>query len=325
MIPSNDDPEPVIFESWWNSEFRTPNSELAMHLTLLGTGCPQVDTERYGPASLVRHNGLAFLVDCGSGVTQRLVAAGSGGWALDALLLTHLHSDHIVDLFQLIISSWHQGRDFPQRILGPPGTRRFCDGLMALWRAELEQRIAYEMRSSTEALELDVTEFGPGEIWDEGGVRVTAVEVDHRPVLHAYGFVFEAGGRKLVFSGDTRYCPALIEAARGADILVHECFIHDGLPPDEGNRTSEGVGNVALYHTLSNEVGKVAAQAGVRCLVLNHFVPVRFDKSDLLAEVRRDYAGPIVLGEDLVELDLATGELRHAGLSVGLIARAGDR
>jgi ribonuclease Z len=289
-----------------------------LDLTLLGTGCPQVDTERYGPASLVRHEALTFLVDCGSGVTQRLLAADAPGATLDAILLTHLHSDHIVDLFQLIISSWHQGRDRPQRIFGPTGTRHFCSGLIALWRAELDQRIAHERRPSASALELEVVEFQAGEIWSESGVRITAVEVDHRPVHFAYGFVFEAGGRKLAFSGDTTYCPTLIDAARGADVLVHECFIHGGLRLDEGHRTPEGVRNVASYHTLASEVGKVATQAGVHCLVLNHFVPVRFDKAAVLAEVRRDYGGPVVLGEDLLHLDLNTGELRHAGLVMGM-------
>jgi ribonuclease Z len=291
-----------------------------MNLTLLGTGCPQSDTQRFGPASLVCHDSLTFLVDCGSAVTQRLLAAGSSGRALDAVFLTHLHSDHIVDLFQLIISSWHQGRDRPQCIFGPPGTRRYCDDLMALWRAELDQRIAHELRSSTRALELEVAEFQAGLVWDNRGVRVTAVEVDHRPVQFAYGFVFEAGGRKLVFSGDTAYCPALIEAARGADVLVHECFIHDAMAAGTGNRTAAGLRNIADYHTLSSEVGKVAAAAGVHCLVLNHFVPVSFDKAALLAEVRRDYAGPIVVGEDLLNLDLDTDRLSHAGLVLGLPA-----
>jgi ribonuclease Z len=289
-----------------------------MDLTLLGTGCPQADTERFGPASLVCHDSLAFLVDCGSGVTQRLLAAGLNGRALDAVFLTHLHSDHIVDLFQLIISSWHQGRDRPQCIFGPPGTRHYCDGLMALWRAELVQRIAHEQRTSTRALELEVIEFQAGLVWDKKDVRVTAVEVDHRPVKFAYGFVLEAGGRKLAFSGDTAYCPALIEAAQGADVLVHECFIHDGMAVATGNCTAAGLRNVASYHTLSSEVGKIATAAAVGCLVLNHFVPVCFDKSALLAEIRRDYAGPIVLGEDLLKLDLDTGQISFAGLVVGL-------
>jgi ribonuclease Z len=288
-----------------------------MELTLLGTGCPQVDTQRYGPASLVRHEGWTFLVDCGSGVTQRLLAAGSSGRDVDALFLTHLHSDHIVDLFQLLISSWHQGRDRPLRIFGPAGTRKFCDGLLAVWRSELDQRIAWEQRTSTEALEPEVVEIEAGEVWAEGGVRVTAVEVDHYPVVPAYGFVFVAGGRRLVFSGDTSYCPALVEAARDADVLVHECFVHGVMDAADGNRTSLTLSNVAAYHTSADVVGKIAAQARVRCLVLNHFVPVHFDKSTVLATVRRDYGGMVVLGEDLLHLDLASGELRYAGLVLG--------
>src|SRR5258708_2699255 len=148
---------------------------------------PRHPSARLGPANLVRHTGLAFLVDCGSGATQRLVAAGSSGRALDAVLLTHLHSDHIVDLYQLIVSSWHQGRDRKQRIFGPPGTRRFVEGTMALWRAELEQRIAHEVRPSTAALEAEVTEIAAGEILQLDDLTVSAVAVDHRPVRHAYG------------------------------------------------------------------------------------------------------------------------------------------
>jgi ribonuclease Z len=292
-----------------------------MELTLLGTGCPQVDTVRYGPASLVRHAGFSFLIDCGSGVTQRLLAAGCSGWEIDALLMTHLHSDHLVDLYQLIISSWHQGRDRPHRIFGPSGTKAFCTGTMKLWKKELALRIKHERRTTTTGLELDVTEFKEGTIWDEADLSIRAIEVDHRPVKPAFGFVFEGGGKKVVFSGDTTYCENLIENATGADVLVHECFVHESLEPVPP-RTVEGVRNVAGYHTLSSEVGKVAAKAGVRCLVLNHFVPVRFDKSDVLAQIRRDYDGPIVLGEDLLSIDVDRGELHHAGLAMSLEALA---
>jgi ribonuclease Z len=293
-----------------------------MELTLLGTGCPQCDPDRLGPSSLVRHGGRAILVDCGSGVTQRLVAAGSSGRTLDAVLLTHLHSDHIVDLYQLIVSSWHQGRDRPQRVYGPPGTRRFVDGTMALWRSELEQRIAHEMRLSTAALEVEVTEIGEGEVLRLDDLAITAVAVDHAPVRHAFGFVFAAGGKRLAFSGDTAACPALIAAARGADVLVHECFIHGIMTPAPGLRTAEGLRNVARYHTASSEVGKIAAAAEVGCLVLNHFVPTKFDKAAVLAEVRRDYAGPLAIGEDLTSLDVDTGVLRHAGAVIGLTPRS---
>jgi len=291
-----------------------------MELTLLGTGCPQCDPDRLGPANLVRHGGKAFLVDCGSGATQRLVSAGASGRALDAVFLTHLHSDHIVDLYQLIVSSWHQGRDRPQRIFGPPGTRRFVEGTMALWQQELEQRIAHEVRPSAAALEIDVTEIGEGEVLRLDDLVVSAVAVDHLPVRYAFGFVFAVGGKHLVFSGDTAACPAIVEAARGADVLVHECFIHGIMKPAPGLRTEEGLRNVARYHTASHEVGKIASEAGARCLVLNHFVPTKFDKAAVLAEVRRDYSGPLVIGEDLMNLDLDTMTLRHAGAVIGLAA-----
>ena len=294
-----------------------------MELTLLGTGCPQVDTGRYGPANLVRHGGRSYLVDCGSGVTQRLLGAGSRGAGIDALFLTHLHSDHVVDLFQLVISSWHQGRDRPQVVYGPKGTRRFVDAMLTLWRPEYDQRIAHEKRPSTAALELEVHEFDEGMLLDDGALRVRAVAVAHQPVKYAYGFVFEAGGRRLAFSGDTAYCPALIDAARGCDVLVHECFIHREMVLIPGVRTAEGLAAVASYHTLSHEVGPIAAQAQAKCLVLNHFVPMNFDKPALLTEVRKDYRGPIVIAEDLMSLDLETGRLTHAGGVIGIEALAG--
>ena len=291
-----------------------------MNITLLGTGCPVVHLERHGPAQLVRHGGTSVLIDCGSGVTQRLLAAGSSGREIDALLLTHLHSDHIVDLFQLVISSWHQGRDRPQRVYGPPGTRAYVEGLMALWKPELDQRIAHEARPSTAALELEVTEIAGGARLEIGALAVEAVPVDHAPVRHAFGFVFRdaagagtGGGPRIVLSGDTRRCPALIEAARGAELLVHEVFVHREMPVVPGVRSAESVANVAGYHTLSGEVGKIAAEAGVGCLMLTHIVPPSCDRAALLAEVTADFSGPVIVGEDLMSFDVARRQVVTAG------------
>jgi ribonuclease Z len=276
-----------------------------MEIVFLGTGCPVVSTERYGPAQLILSEAAKILVDCGSGVTQRLVAAGTPGCALDALLLTHLHSDHLVDLYQLVVSSWHQGRERPLPVYGPPGTRRYVEGLMALWEPELSQRIAHEKRPSTAALQVEVTEISGGEVLAFDGLEVRVVEVDHKPVRHAFGFVFEAAGQKLALSGDTRRCAALIEAARDADLLVHEVFVHREMPVIPGVRSAETVANVAAYHTLSGEVGKIASEAGVKALALTHFVPPAADREALLAEVAADFAGPLVLAEDLLRIDLS--------------------
>lgn len=288
-----------------------------MRVTLLGTGCPQVSTRRYGPANLLRTSTRQFLIDCGSGVTQRLLAAGTSGRHIDAVLLTHLHSDHIVDLFQLIISSWHQGRDRPQRFYGPVGTKQYMKGLMALWKPELDQRIAHEKRPSTTALEIEVTEVDAGIVIQDGDLSVIAVPVRHQPVKAAFGYVFADSRHKVGFSGDTAYCPELIQAAKDADALVHECFIHREMLALPG-RSPETLANVASYHTLSTEVGKVAAQAHAACLILNHFVPVEFDAAKLLAEVRSDYPGPVLVGEDLMEFDAATRMISHAGASIAL-------
>ena len=291
-------------------------------VVLLGTGCPQCDPDRRGPANLVRANDLNFLVDCGSGVTQRLVEAGSPGKLIDVLFLTHLHSDHLVDFYQLVISSWHQGRDRPQRVIGPLGTRAFVTGTMALWAAERALRIEHERRPSTAALEIEVIEIDPtlanGVVFAQDRVTVRAVAVAHQPVQHAYGYVFELDGRKLVLSGDTAYCPALIEAARSADALIHECFVHREMKVIPGLRSAEGVAAVAGYHTLPAEAGRVAAEAGVDVLILNHFVPTRFDRAALLAEVRTQWRGPTVISEDLMCYDLELKSLTHLAGMVGL-------
>jgi ribonuclease Z len=289
-----------------------------MQVTLLGTGCPQVHPQRFGPASLVRADGQHFLIDCGAGVTQRLLAAGSSGAELDAVLLTHLHSDHVVDLYQLIISSWHQGRERPQRIFGPAGTRAFTEATMEIWRSEREQRIAWERRASTAALKLDVIEFAEGPIPDMGGARIAAYAVDHRPVQPAFGFRFDMGGCRVAFSGDTTVCDNLVIWAKDADLLVHECFIHQEMLARRGGRADQGLENVAAYHTLSSAVGKVASRAGARLLVLNHFVPVEFDRDALLREVSADFAGPVVIGEDLLTIDVARRTVGLEGLRLAL-------
>ena len=289
-----------------------------MKLTLLGTGCPLAHPHRHGAASLVRAGEFTFLVDCGSGVTQRLAACGLSGRMVDAVFLTHLHSDHVVDFYQLIISSWHAGRARPHEIFGPPGTRRFVNASMAVWEEERALRIAWERRPSTAAFELAVTEFDEGEIWSRGGVRVSAFRVNHHPVPHAFGFRFEHEKRSLVFSGDTTVCENLELWARGTDALVHEVFLHREMLARPGERTTEGIRNGMAYHTISSDVGGVAARTGARALVLNHFVPPIFDREALLTEIRECFQGPVLVGEDLMEYDLATRTVTHAEARISL-------
>ena len=284
-----------------------------MEITLLGTGCPVASPDRRGAATLARAPGAAVLIDCGSGATQRLLEAGARGADLDALLVTHLHSDHLVDFYQLVVSSWHQGRDRPWTVYCAPDVRAFLQATLDLWADERAARVAFERRPSAIGLEVAFVEIEPAAPIEIGGLTITPVPVEHQPVANAYGFVFDAGGKRAVLSGDTRYCPALIAAGRGADLLVHEVFVHREMPVVAGVRSAETIEAVASYHTSSAEVGRVAAEMAARALALTHFVPPVFDREALLAEVAESFGGPIFVGEDLARFDLASGDVAFGG------------
>ena len=290
-----------------------------MKLTILGSGCPSVDLERHGPSALVDcGEGARILIDCGSGVTQRLLEHGIPGKEINAILITHLHSDHIIDLFQLIISSWHQGRLFKQKIYGPRGTKLYVNQLMELWKPEIVRRIDHEQRASIQALEVEINEIENGTLLKFGDLKIKAVEVNHYPVKHAFGFVFETNDQKAVISGDTKYCPALIKAAKYAEVILHEVFIHGEMDVTKGLRTEETLKNVASYHTLDSEVGKVARKAKADLLMLTHFAPPKFDRKKLLDTVTRDFKGPVLIGEDLMSIDLESKILSWGKMQISL-------
>ncbi len=281
------------------------------NVTLLGTGCPAVSTTRYGAATLVQAGEQNILIDVGSGVTQRLVAAGLNGADIDAVLITHMHSDHLIDFYQFIISSWHQSRTKPQKVYGPKGIKKFIKETMAVWDDERNLRIEFEQRTSTTALKIEVVEFdSQAPIIQTEHLTVKPIQVMHEPVDPAYGFSFEAAGKKVILSGDTRYCDNLIEQSKGADLLIHEVFVH-GCMEVTGTRSAQGLKAVESYHTLSDEVGKIATKANVKALALTHIVPPDADRAQLIGQAKADFAGPVIVGEDLMRFDLVNRQVHH--------------
>ena len=280
-----------------------------MKITLLGTGCPVAHPRRGGAATLVETAGARVLVDCGSMVTQRLIEAGCRGAELDALLVSHLHSDHLVDFYQLVVSSWHQGRASPWVVHCPETVAPVIEATMAAWHDERALRIAFEQRPSASGLEVTCETLAPGRRITIGDLEIEPVLVDHGPVAPAYGFVFRSGGKTAVLSGDTGVCEALIAAGRGAGLLVHEVYLHHEMAPVPGRRSAATIAATASYHTLSGEVGEVARRMGAGALALTHFVPPEFDRAALLAEVAESYDGPVFIGEDLMSFDLASGDV----------------
>ena len=275
-----------------------------MELLLLGTGCPKVDYKRFGPSSLVSTNKTKILVDCGSGVTQRLDQSNISSAKIDALLLTHLHSDHVVDLYQLIISSWHSYKINPWKIYGPKGTKKFIKQLMDTWKDERELRIKYEARQSIKAFKINVIEFRSiGNITIKD-IKVRYFEVDHKPVKYAYGFNFFHKNKKLTISGDTRPCENIMKYGQLSDILLHEVFIDGEIAPISKMRTSQTLHNVRNYHTPSNIVGKVAKLTKCKKLVLNHLVPTKFNETKLKKIVKKDFGKNPIIGKDLLKIKI---------------------
>ena len=275
-----------------------------MHLTLLGTGCPKVDDKRFGPSNLVTTNKSSILIDCGSGVTQRLEQAKVSTADIDALFLTHLHSDHVIDIYQLIISSWHSYRVKPWKVYGPIGTKKLIRLIMKAWKDERNQRIQYEKRSSVQAFNIQVKEFN-----DYGKIKIKDLiieyfEVDHKPVKYAYGFNFQRKNKKLTISGDTKPCNNLMKYAQLTDVLLHEVYIEEEMQPITKMRSKKTLNNVKNYHTTSNMVGKIAKISRCKKLVLTHFVPTKFNEQKLINTVKKDFGKKPIIGEDLLKISI---------------------
>ena len=271
-------------------------------LTLLGTGCPSPSHLRYGPSSLVSYEGTNYLIDAGSGVTQRLSEAGIKPGEIDYFFITHLHSDHIVDLYQLFISGWHTGRETKFKVFGPKGLKSHFDKIFEAYKEELDLRKEWEKRPNVEGLAYEITEINDELKIELDNATIESVKVDHHPVDPAFGYKFILGPKNIIFSGDTRYCEVLEKSSKHADILVHEVFV--GLDYDPVRMSSDTIENISDYHTTPEEIGVLASNASVKKLVLNHFVPPVFDEDVLVERIAKHFDGEIVVGKDLMQFDI---------------------
>ncbi|MDX8535427.1 MBL fold metallo-hydrolase [Mesorhizobium sp. VK25A] len=260
-------------------------------------------------SSLLELGGRTIVVDCGLGVTRGLVDAGISLKTLDLVFITHLHSDHILELGPLIHTAWTAGLATPVTVYGPPGTshcwRHFCRAM----EFDIDIRIVDEGRPDIRELVL-VEEFGEGLVLEERGLMVTALRVDHPPVTDCFALRFELGGRSVVFSADTAFFPPLAEFARGADILVHEAMLEAGVERLVA-RTGNGVRlreHLFASHSLAEETGRIASDAGVKRLVLNHLIPAddpAIGEADWITAVRKTWAGDLTIARDGLVVDLA--------------------
>lgn len=266
-------------------------------VTLLGTGSPMVDPNRAGPSTLVKAGDGVFLVDCGRGVLMRAAAAGIGAANLTALLLTHLHSDHITDLSDVITTRWVTTFvPTPLPIIGPPGTKAVVDATLAALAPDISYRIGHHA-DITEPPAIQVYEYSDGQVWDADGVRITAAPTDHRPVEPTLGFRVEYQGTSVVLAGDTVPCASLDELAKGANALVHTVIRADLVQQMPVQR----IRDILDYHSSVEQAAATAARAGVGTLVLTHYVPplAPGQEDQWRALAAAEFSGTVELGNDL--------------------------
>jgi ribonuclease Z len=279
-------------------------------VTLLGTGVPIPSPDRFGPATLVEAGDQKLLFDAGRGAAIRLYQLGVPLGRINALLLTHYHSDHTSGIPDVWLTGWLQShfgtRSKPFRVIGPVGARNLMENLERAYALDIKIRIADE-RLKPAGIGVEVDEFvDEGPVYEASGVKVIAFEVDHGEMIKpAFGYRIEYDGRAAVISGDTRFHPNVITHSTGADLLIHEVA---AAPPELMREAF--IQRIIGHHTSPHEAGIVFAQAAPKLAVYTHIVqiasehiaPVTLDA--LIAETRETYGGPLVVGEDLMSFEI---------------------
>jgi ribonuclease Z len=275
--------------------------DTTFRVTLLGTGTPRPTLERFGPSILVEAGNQKFLFDAGRGATQRFAQLGLPFTALTGVFLTHLHSDHLVGLPDLWLTGWLVShRTQPLQVWGPAGTKDLTTHLEAAFAFDIGIRITddHAPASGGHLLGTDVV---PGTVYKEGGVTVTAFEVDHAPVRPAFGYRVDYQGHSVVLSGDTRPSEALVAAAQGVSLLIHEVALATEADL-AGSALSRGV---IAHHTTPAQAAIIFQRTHPQLAVYSHIVlRPGASAADLVPLTRQGYSGPLLLGADLMHFTI---------------------
>jgi ribonuclease Z len=275
-------------------------------ITLLGTGNPRPEMDRFGPGILIEAGAHCLLLDCGRGATQRLFERDLLT-SVEDVLFTHLHSDHVTGFPDFWLTGWLFGRNRALRVWGPRGTRSMIRNVEHAYAFDVHMRRDVDERLPADGARIEVHDIGEGVVAGVAdGVRVTAFLVDHGPVKPALGYRVEYAGRSVVFSGDTRPSENLVKHAQGVDVLVHEV-----LAPDIERRRTKmtdpaAVERVIAHHTTAEEAGKLFARIRPKLAVFSHIVPSVAKESDVLPEAAKYYDGRMVFGADRMTIRIGS-------------------
>ena len=244
--------------------------------------------------------GRVFLVDAGAGVERQMAAAHLPINGPTALFITHLHSDHTLGLADVILTSWVMQRRGSLHAYGPPGLRAMVDHLLAAYAVDMKARTEGLEHETLDDSRVSVQEIAPGVVYDSAGVKITAFRVEHGSLV-AFGYRFDTPGRVVVISGDTRPSEELVKASAGADVLVHEVYSAAHLKPEQRPGGADWPAYMRSLHTSDVELGQLAERIHPRLLVLTHIIRMGATDGEILAAVRQNFKGEVVMGKDLGE------------------------
>jgi ribonuclease Z len=264
-------------------------------VVLLGTGTPNADPQRSGPAVAIVVNQIPYIVDSGPGVVRRMAAAKLDLTKARVVFITHLHSDHTLGLPDLMLSPWVLDRTEPLQIYGPKGIEPMTKHILEAYREDIDIRLHGGEPSNKTGYKAQAHTIREGVAYKDENVKVTAFRVPHGTWPQAYGYRFDTPDRSIVISGDTTASNAVVENCRGCDVLIHEVISTAGL----AKRTPEWQRYHSAYHTPAKDLGELAIKAHPGLLILYHQLFSGVSEDDLLAEVRAVYKGRVVSGRDL--------------------------
>ncbi len=270
-------------------------------VVLLGTGTPNADPDRMGPALAVIVDDVPYLVDFGPGVVRRAAAAQQRGVSalavenLDTAFLTHLHTDHTAGYPDLIFTPWVLGRNRALRVYGPAGLGSMTKHILAAYEMDKEVRVCGFEPINPDAYGVDAHEIDPGRVYEDKRVKVDAFEVKHGDGWLALGYQFISADRRIVVSGDTAPIDTVIDIWKGCDVLVHEVYSAKAF----AQRSQKWQKYHAHMHTSTRQLADIANRVKPKKLVLTHLLMWGVSESELVAEITAHYDGEVVCGEDL--------------------------
>jgi ribonuclease BN (tRNA processing enzyme) len=277
------------------------NAPSKTQIVLLGTGTPNADPDRSGPAVAIVVNDTPYLIDSGPGVVRRASAAFKKGIKglevkkLKTVFITHLHSDHTAGLPDLIFTPWVLERKEPLSVYGPPGIRTMTHHLMQAYKEDIDMRLNGLEPANRTGYRAIAHEIKPGIVYKDENVTVKAFAVHHGSWKQSFGYRFETQDRTIVISGDCSFSPSIIENCNPCDALIHEVYSQKGF----ATRPPEWQRYHSAFHTSTRQLAEIAARARPRLLILYHQLFWGRPEEELLSEIGEVYKGRVVSGRDL--------------------------